>query len=96
VDESLVEYSDLTQLDGEPTGRAIPHFERTPAGRNGGKASPAFVVADLAAMAVAIPAAVCAAGIGVWIGAPTSLIMICSVSVLAFVLAVGATLVRRP
>jgi hypothetical protein len=89
VDESLVVYSDLTQLDGEPTDRATPRIVRKSAGRSAGEASPDCVVAILAAMA----AAACVAGIGIWIGATTSLIMICSVLVLAFVLA-GVTLRR--
>jgi hypothetical protein len=91
VDEILVVYSDLTQLDGEPTNRATLRIERVPVGQNAGEASVAFVVATLAAMA----AMACAAGIGSWIGATTSLIMMCSVLVFVFVLVAGVSSLRR-
>jgi hypothetical protein len=65
VDEIVVVYSDLTQLDGEPTNRATLRIECVPAGLNASEASAALVVAALAAMA----AMACVAGIGIWIGA---------------------------
>jgi hypothetical protein len=90
VDEILVVYTDLTQLDGKPTDRATLRVERVPVG-NAGEASVALVVATLAAMA----AMACAAGVGIWIGATASLIMMCSVLVFAFVLVAGISSVRR-
>jgi hypothetical protein len=91
VDESLVAHSDLTQLDGEPTSRATPHIERTPVGGAAGEAAATLMVVALAAMT----AMACVAGIGIWIKATTSLIMICSVLVFAFVLHAGVSLIRR-
>jgi hypothetical protein len=91
VDEGPVVYSDLTQLDGEPTNRATPCIERTPVGFNVGEASAIYVAVGLAAMAAA-----CAAGIGIWLGAAAPLTVICSALVSALVFVVGVFHPRRP
>ena len=90
MEESLVAYSDLTQLDGDPTSRATPHIERTPAGRIADEAAAALVVATLTGMT----AMAGTAAIGLWIGCPTSVIVICSLIMFVLVLAIGASVIR--
>jgi fatty acid desaturase len=96
VNESLVAYNDLTQLDGVPTSRATPFIERTPltkrtpAGRSAYEAVAALLVATLMAM-VAMAAT---AAIGLWIGCAPSVIVICSVITFVLVLAISASHIR--
>jgi hypothetical protein len=86
VDECPVAYSDLTQLDGEPTSRATPCIERTPAGRNAEGFTATPIVILLAGMA----ATVGLTAVGLWIGSPASVIVICSTITIMFTLAIGA------
>jgi hypothetical protein len=88
VDECPVAYSDLTQLDGEPTSRATPRIVRTPAGRDAGGSTASPIVILLAGMA----ATAGLMAVDLWIGSPASVIVICST--ITIMLAIGA--LRRP
>ncbi|MGI8336069.1 hypothetical protein ACRYCC_39520 [Actinomadura scrupuli] len=87
MDERPVAFSDLTQLDGEPTSRATPHIERIPIRRKasgGATAAPAGVLAGMA-----VTAGITA--IGLWIGSPTLVITICWMITILVALAIGVS-----
>lgn len=83
MEDSQLVYSDLTRLEGEPTPRAHPRIERierepaTPSGA----AITIMLVAGAGLVALAATA-----GVGIWVGASATLVLICSV--LAFALGV--------